>query len=111
MAGAPKGNQNARKGKAWREALTKALKQYVDPNHVGPDGTPDPIGRGEALARIARRVVRMALEGDFDAIEEIANRLDGKPPQAIVGDEDGDPIRIARIERVIVRANAQTSGS
>jgi hypothetical protein len=53
----------------------------------------------------------MALEGDFDAIEEIANRLDGKPPQAIVGDEDGDPIRIARIERVIVRANAQTSGS
>lgn len=104
-AGAPKGNQNARKGKAWRDALTKALKQYEDPKYVGADGEPDPIRRGQALDRIARKVVQMALQGDLDAIEEIGNRLDGKPAQAIIGGDEDSPPLIARIERVIVRAD------
>jgi hypothetical protein len=42
-------------------------------------------------------------QGDVPAIREIADRLDGKVAQAIVGDDDQDAINVvARIERVIV---------
>lgn len=42
-------------------------------------------------------------QGDVPAIREIADRLDGKVAQAIVGDDDEDAIKVvARIERIIV---------
>jgi hypothetical protein len=52
---------------------------------------------------------RQLLEkGDVAAIREIADRLDGKVAQAIVGgDDDDNPVNvIRRIERHIVRANS-----
>lgn len=73
--GAPKGNQNASKGRRWFEAIDKALKQYVDKKKK--------IEAGQALDRIARIVVKEALEGSFWAIEEIADRLDGKAAQSL----------------------------
>jgi hypothetical protein len=43
-------------------------------------------------------------QGEVSSIREIADRLDGKVAQAVVGDDDLDPIRlIQRIERVVVR--------
>lgn len=75
MAGAPAGNKNAQKGKRWLEALDKALKQYTDKSKK--------IEAGQALDRIARAVVKEALDGAYWAIEEIGNRLDGKPSQSI----------------------------
>ena len=75
MAGAPAGNKNAQKGKRWLEALDKALKRYADPEQK--------IAAGQALDRIAKLVVKEALEGAYWAIEEIGNRLDGKPSQSI----------------------------
>ena len=75
MAGAPAGNKNAQKGKRWLEALDKALKQYTDKSKK--------IEAGQALDRIARNVVKEAIDGAFWAIEEIGNRLDGKPSQSI----------------------------
>jgi hypothetical protein len=87
MAGAPVGNQNARKAKRWQDALTRALAQYES-----KDGQ---IKAGMALNAIAERVVEKAVGGDKDAIAEIGNRLDGKPAQSLIheGDEDGGPIR------------------
>lgn len=42
-------------------------------------------------------------QGDVQAIKELADRLDGKVAQAIVGDDSEDAINVvARIERVIV---------
>lgn len=79
--GGQPGNRNAAKGMRWRDALNKALAQY----------TRDDLKAGEALDRIAQNVVIAALGGDWDAIAEIGNRLDGKPAQAITG-EDGGPI-------------------
>jgi hypothetical protein len=38
------------------------------------------------------------------AIKEIADRLDGKVPQLIGGDDESGPVRLAKIERVIVQA-------
>lgn len=75
MAGAPNGNKNAIRGKVWRDALDKAIKQYVNKKNG--------IERGQALFKIATGVVEMALAGNKDAIQEIGNRLDGRPHQSM----------------------------
>lgn len=78
MAGAPKGNRNARKSKDWESALRRALAQYEDrASNISP---------GEALRKIADNVVKLALAGSKDAINEIACRLDGKPTEHIQGE-------------------------
>ena len=71
--GAPKGNRNAAKGSAWRNALKTALAEF----------TTDEIQAGEALDAIARVVVTGALKGDKDCWKEIGERLDGKAKQAV----------------------------
>lgn len=71
--GAPKGNNNATKGKMWSDAVRKALVQR------------------KALKPIAEKLIAMALEGDMQAIKEIGDRLDGKAVQAVSG-EDGGPL-------------------
>ena len=80
---APLGNRNSAKGRLWAKALEAALAQYTD----------DRIKCGEALDVIARNVIIAALAGDWDAVTEIGNRLDGKPAQALqVSDGDGMPL-------------------
>lgn len=46
------------------------------------------------LRRIARALLDKAGKGDVQAIREVADRIDGKVPQAVVGDDAFDPIRI-----------------
>lgn len=83
--GAPVGNQNAAKGRRWAEALSKALARYTDPVLK--------VEAGQALDRIAEKVVIAALAGDPDSITEIANRLDGKPAQAVtLGSDAENPV-------------------
>lgn len=90
---APLGNQNAKKAKRWQDALVKALARFENDELK--------IKAGEALDKIAEGVVLDALKGDKDARAEIGNRLDGKPPQGIGGDDDLPPIRhVGRIELV-----------
>lgn len=65
-------------GKAWRDAIRLELARADGPN-------------GTALERIARIVVNNALNGDFEAIQEVANRIDGKV--AVQAEhEAGEPI-------------------
>ncbi len=73
--GAPKGNNNAAKGKAWANALESALGVYEDEAKQIP--------RGTALRAIANKVIAAAIDGDHKAIQEIGNRLDGKPHQSL----------------------------
>ena len=85
LKGGQLGNSNASKGKTWREALDKALKQYVN--------TEAGIARGQALFRIATNVVVQALDGNSNAIQEIGNRMDGKPHQSMdIGIHDTLPV-------------------
>jgi hypothetical protein len=86
MAGAPIGNENRRKGTRWHDALNKALARYTSAT----------VKPGEALDRIAIKIVQAAVEkGDRDAINEIANRLDGKPAQGItIGGEEDNPVKV-----------------
>ena len=45
-------------------------------------------GNEKYLARIAQKLVGLAMKGDLAAMKEIGDRLDGKPPQTIAGDSD-----------------------
>lgn len=47
----------------------------------------------KALRKIAKKLLTRGYAGDMQAIKEIADRMDGKVPQAIVGDDEYDPIR------------------
>lgn len=90
--GAPKGNTNAKKGKLWRDALERALAR------AGERGDRT-VERG--LDKVADTVVMQAIEGDKQAIQEIGNRIDGKPAQSveITGDTE-KPIGVLPFEFV-----------
>ena len=94
--GAPVGNRNAVKGRRWQEALDKALKRFADKD-AG-------IKAGQALDRIAKVVVQQALDGDRNAIQEIGNRLDGKPHQSM--EVAVDDVRPKTKEEIVATAQA-----
>jgi hypothetical protein len=86
------GNPNGRpKTRPFKDALKKALEAAGDDS--------------EGLRLVAVALVQKAREGDVSAIKELADRIDGKVAQAIIGGDDDDPAvqHIHRIERVIVR--------
>lgn len=88
----PRGQQ---RDKPFRDALRMELAAAGE-NH-------------KALREIARNLIDVARHPDIaalPAIREIADRMDGKPAQAIVGDDDQPPVNVLhRIERVIVNAS------
>lgn len=90
---APVGNKFAAKAKIWEQAIKRALARKSN----------DSIDKG--LDSLADKLVAAAENGDQWALREIGDRLDGKPAQAIVGDDDAPPIRIQKVERVLVRAD------
>lgn len=56
------------------------------------------------LREVADALVSKAIAGDVQAIKEVADRIDGKVPQAVVGDDEHDAISVvAEIRRTIVR--------
>ena len=61
----------------------------------------------DKLRAIADKLVDLAISGELQAIKEIADRIDGKPAQAIIGGDEDDPAIsfVGRIERAIIRAN------
>lgn len=91
MAGAPVGNQNAARAKRVREAIMRALSRRAGSVDAGLDQAADAL-------------VKLAIESsDQWALGEMFNRIDGKPATVIIGDDESPPVRIHRIERVIVK--------
>jgi hypothetical protein len=85
MAGAPVGNRN---GAKKNRMLTDALKRELTQNP-------------EEVTAIARKLIESAKAGESWAQQLIHERVDGKVPQAIVGDDEEAPLRVAtRIELV-----------
>ena len=82
MAGRPPGAQN--KDKPYRDALRMEAK-------LAEQGIETPAPKG-SLRWIARNQLIRAGE-DTAAAREIADRLDGKPAQAIGGDDELGPIK------------------
>ncbi len=59
---------------------------------------------GTRLRAVADALVEKAITGDVPAIKEIADRIDGKVPQAVVGDNDHPGITIVgEFRRTLVR--------
>src|ERR1035437_178138 len=69
------------KDKPFRDALRMEILAMGD-DHKG-------------LRAIARALINKAIDNDTSSIREIADRIDGKVPQAIVGDDEYDPIQVA----------------
>lgn len=93
MAGAPLGNQNAARGRIWRNAIERALERR---SKSRTDGIKE-------IDALADELLKLVAAGDLGALKEFGDRMDGKPAQAIIGGDDDDPaIKIQRVERVIV---------
>jgi len=78
---APKGNQNAKR-KPWADALKRALARSGGSVESG-------------LNAIADQVVESANNGEWQAIKEISDRVDGKAAQQLaVTGEEGGPVSV-----------------
>jgi hypothetical protein len=104
---APKGSHNRKKAAHWTDALKLELANY--------DG--GSVKQGEALREIALNVVKDALDRTsphyWNAVQEIGNRLDGKPAQAVTvgGEGDDGSILIQQVKRLIVHADSGNTDS
>jgi hypothetical protein len=95
MAGRPPGAQN--KDKPFRQALKMELAA------AGEDM--------KRLRAIARAFLDRCEQGDTQAIKELADRLDGKVPQAVVGDDEHPPVYFTQIELVAATgSNVESEG-
>jgi len=63
--------------KLMRDALMLDLKREAEKG-----------SKTKRLHRVATKLVDLAIAGDIQAIKEINDRVDGKAPQALVGDAD-----------------------
>jgi len=70
-------NSGGKAVKPFRDALRMELAA------VGEDS--------KALRLIARQLIATASEGKMDAIKELADRIDGKVPQGVIGGDENDP--------------------
>lgn len=84
-------NSGRRAERPFRDALRMQLKEAGE-NH-------------KALRLIAAKLIEMAAAGDMQAIKELADRTDGKVPQALVGGDEDDPAInvVTKIIREVVR--------
>lgn len=81
--GAPVGNQNALRAARWRKAILRALARATNAD----------VDTG--LDRAADKFVALVFEGDKWALEELGNRVDGRPVAAIdLGDGELVPTGI-----------------
>jgi hypothetical protein len=93
MPAAAKGRAAGKSTKPWRDALRIAVNRD-DPNEP----------KRKILAALAEATVKAALAGDIQAIKEVADRLDGKAAQPVIGDDESDPVTVRTIITGVPRA-------
>ena len=129
------GKRKARAPQANRN--TSGLKPFQPGQSGNPGGRPKKLPITDAIREelerevtgglslahaIARKLVRLALEGDMDAIREIADRTEGKPRQRIEqSGPGGGPMQfelpttreeiIRRIHELEMKAKARAGGA
>lgn len=84
--GAPLGNTNgAKRNRALGDALKRELTQNPDD-----------------LLAIVRKTIECAKKGEPWAQDLVYERVDGKMPQALVGDDDEPGLKFSRVVRQII---------
>jgi hypothetical protein len=77
--GAPKGNTNAAKAKVWNAAINRALERRKPANE-----------RIKAIDELADKLLEECAIGSLPALQELGNRLDGRPAQSVTVGGDAD---------------------
>ncbi len=90
IGGAPQGNENATRGKEFRQALTRAMASKAGG-----------AGWRVTLDKIAGKLLDAAIDGQQWAIQEIANRIDGRPTVAV--EHSGVPITELTRDQLLAR--------
>ena len=85
------------KGKSGNPGGRKKAKPFADALRLA---IADAGKNKRSLRKIAEALLDKACDGDTQAIREVADRLDGKVPQALIGDAEEEPIRVTRVELV-----------
>lgn len=91
MAARKNPSKGGKPDKLMRDALSIELHREVD---IDVDGKAKRVKR---LRLVANAMVEKAIGGDTTAGREIFDRMDGKVPQAVVGDDSHDPIRVSDV--------------
>lgn len=78
------------KGQSGNPAGRKQEKLYRDALRMELAAAGDNM---KAAREIAKVHIARAKAGDMQAIKEFADRIDGKVPQGLIGDDDGPPVR------------------
>ncbi|MBA3243238.1 MAG: hypothetical protein H0T60_18615 [Acidobacteria bacterium] len=87
------------KGQSGHPGGRSQEKIFADQLRLVVNETVDKNGT-KKIRKLADKLVERALEGEGWALQQVADRLDGKPTQMLAGDPDGSPIRVERIEIV-----------
>jgi hypothetical protein len=95
VGGQPGNTNSKRSNRLWADTIRRVLAQGADPDRI---------------RRLAEALVSKAEEGDMSALKELGDRLDGKAAQQVFvnGDEEGGPVKIERIKRIIVDPRGPT---
>jgi antitoxin component of MazEF toxin-antitoxin module len=86
--------KDRRAPKPYRDALMMQLKE-AGTDHRG-------------LRRIAQKVLELAYEGESWAVQHVAERIDGKVPQALIDADDGQQITLQVVKYVIEQPTLET---
>jgi hypothetical protein len=100
-------NENKRKRTLPKAAEPYKFKPGQSGNPSGrPKGTPvtdalrTALSDPAELSRFITAILKKAKKGDVKAFQAVADRLEGKPAQALtLGDADGGPV-VFRLERI-----------
>jgi len=92
-SGGQPGNKNTFKGNEWSKSLKRAMARLS-----AAEGD-EQVSWRRGLDKAADKVVAAACEGQKDAWQEIANRIEGKPRQGV--DLDANVDVNARIEKIV----------
>lgn len=106
-AGAPNGNNNARKGSEWRDAIRAELAE------IGRDREGDQAAYIKGLRECAKQFIEAAKTGESWALKELGDRMDGKAAQSLTlsGDSENPLSLSIPVEYVNSPASRKTSAS
>lgn len=83
---APLGNQNGAKAKVWSAAIQRALDRRTPADE-----------RIKAIDELADQLLDKCYTGDLSALQELGNRLEGKPAQSVTVGGDADNPLVTRL--------------